>query len=283
MATKSIFAANAIIGATAGALDDIAYDSIKDEDLCIVIDAANLKSYFYAFDSSSGEDESSPDIIKPEDAGAEAGRWKLTTIQSSSESFMRTVLDASSIAEFLAALNLEYDHLWIPASAMVPTTTNGAESTSSEEWDNATNDNMRAYLGFDKTTDEYACFDLVMPSAWDRSTIKFKPYWTGGAGTATGETVCWVLQAAAVGNNEDLDTDQGTEQTSTDTLLDDDNDVLHIGPASSAITVANAPALGDLVHFKIYRDRSEDTADGDALLFGIMLEIKYTQSVSEWS
>jgi len=289
MSTKKIFAANALTGGAAGALDDIDHNSCTDEDLAVVIDSGNSKTYLFWFDDDNGGAESSPDIIEPDSAAAAGSnhRWVLCDNQSFTSSFMRTLVTTATTAAFLAALDLEYDHIWIGATAMTPTTTNGAESTSGEEWDNSTNDNMRAYLAFDKDTDEYACFDVVMPSAWDRGTIKFKPYYTGLTGVSSGETAVFALQGVALGNNEDLDADQGTAQTSSDTLLDDDSDKLHIGPASSAITIADESggstvALGDLVHFKLYRDVSADNAGGDLALFGIVIEIKYDQTVSAW-
>lgn len=279
---NNVFSFNKLTGGTAGCLDDLDHNNISDGDLAFgaEITADANKCYIYRFKDPDATVESSPDVIEPDSGGT--GCWKLLASQNANWDDMRTFLAATTLSEALAALSLQYDHIWIPATAMTPTTTSGGEQTSSEEWDDATNDNMRNYIAFDTGADEYACFDLVMPSAWDRSTIKFKPYWTGGTGCSSGETGCFALQGAAVGDNEDLDTNQGTAQTSTDTLQDDDNDKLHIGPASAAITIANSPALGDKIHFKIYRDVSGDNAAGDILLFGIVMEIKYTNEVSAW-
>ncbi len=56
-----------------------------------------------------------------------------------------------------------------------------------------------------------------------------------------------------------------------------DND-LHITDASSALTVSNTPALGNLVHFKLTRDYDYAGAgaamDVNAYVLGILIQYK---------
>jgi hypothetical protein len=92
--------------------------------------------------------------------------------------------------------------MWVPATAMVPTTTNGAAAGINEY---ATNDMMRAYYAFDDATEEFVCFDIVMPEGWNRGTIKAKFYWSSASGSSAGDTVEWEMGALAVGDDDALD------------------------------------------------------------------------------
>lgn len=150
--------------------------------------------------------------------------------------------------------------IWLPASAMVTPTTNGAVSGTT----NGTNVVYKT-LDFDQTTSESAQFQIAMPKSWNLGTLTFIAYWTASAGSGT---VTWSLAAGAVSNDDVLDTTFGTAVTVTDTLLATGD--LMVADESGAITVGGTPAVGDLVCFKILRDIS-DTLTGDAKLVGIKL------------
>lgn len=287
---NNAFGATKLTGGTAGALDDIIHTNITDGDLALVVDHADEKAYLLTYDSSSSETEAvdpTDDIIyvKPDSNGGN-GRWVGVALGAAKWDGLRAFLVSTTLSGALSGLALEYDHIWIPATAMTATSTAGATATSSEEWDDATNDIMRNYMEFGASADSFACFDLVMPSAWDRGDIKFKVYWTGSETSSSGEDAYFTLHGGAVGDNEDLDVavDSDADGYVNDTLQDDDTDKLHISPASGAITLAGTPALGDMVHFKLSRDISEETssAAGAVRVFGIMIQVKYTNEVSAW-
>lgn len=61
-------------------VDNIPYASIADGDLVIVINSSS-ELYFYRFDDDNGGTEDGTYIIKPDDAGAGAGRWVLISGQ----------------------------------------------------------------------------------------------------------------------------------------------------------------------------------------------------------
>lgn len=77
---NNIFPAVALIGGTDGALDKIDGDGLANGDGAIVITSSG--SYIYRLDSTSGEAESSPDIISP-DSNAGDKRWILTSVEDS--------------------------------------------------------------------------------------------------------------------------------------------------------------------------------------------------------
>lgn len=159
--------------------------------------------------------------------------------------------------------------VYIPATAMWPATTSGCAALAKTEL--GTNDVDIQTLDFDTSSDEFAQFALQMPGNWNAGTVTFIPHWTAASGSGT---VAWALSGRSYANDAALDQATGTAQTSTDTLITAND--LHIGPESSAITLAGTPAANEYVHFKIMRDVSADTLGVDAKLLGI--QIIYTAS-----
>ena len=164
--------------------------------------------------------------------------------------------------------------LWVPASAMVPTATNGATAGINEY---ATNDIIRAYYAFDATTEQFVGFEVVMPEGWNRSTVRAKFYWSSATGSTTGDTAEWEIGGIALSNADTLDTAIGTAITVSDATTADNGTDLQISAATAAITVGGTPALGDLVHYKVSRNVSgTDDMTEDAWLFGVLIQIAET-------
>jgi len=175
----------------------------------------------------------------------------------------------------------QYQSIFVPASAMTSTVTNGAAFSSKEF---ATNDINMDYLAFDTTTEEFAEFQFPMPENWDRSTIKAKFFWAPTDDTGdTAKTVEWEIAAGALSNADTIDAALGTAQVISDTELTGESATLHVSGATPAITVGGTPALGDLVHFKVSRNVSgTDDYGADALLFGCWIQFKVTNTVAVW-
>lgn len=155
--------------------------------------------------------------------------------------------------------------MYVPASAMYPKATNGAEEIT---YDSGSNDITIRALAFDTTSQEYAQFEQVMPKAWDRGTVTFVPYWTNTGGAST-QTVRWTLAGVAISNDDTLNAALGTAANSDDTWIAQND--LHVGPESAAITIGGTPAEADLVVFQVSRDVANDNMAGDAVLIGIMI------------
>ena len=181
-----------------------------------------------------------------------------------------TALAAAQLTGDIAAARLAANGLTqglttipILAAAMQPAATNGAAQAVLETGSNAV---LYRTLDFDTTTQEFAGFTIPMPKNWNDGTVTFQPIWTAASGSGT---VVWALQAVALSDDDAIDTAYGTEQTSTDTLLAAGD--VHIGPTSSAITIAGTPATDDMVFFRIKRVPGSDTLGVDARLIGIRL------------
>lgn len=154
--------------------------------------------------------------------------------------------------------------VWIPASAMIQRTTNGAAPGLTEA---VTNKVMLSTLDFDQSTIEYAQFSFRMPKSWDEGTVTAVFAWTSGV---TGNVI-WGIQGLALSDDDVIDTAFGTAVEVTDAVTAI-TDIMH-SAETSAMTIAGSPAAQDLVVFQVYRKASDggDTAAGDAKLIGVTL------------
>ena len=200
----------------------------------------------------------------------------LTALTSTSDDDLVVIVDdpsGSPVTKKMTVANLKTSlgsplgkqDLWIPASAMWARTTNGAGGLSKTE--TATNYVNYQTFDFDTTTQEFVQFSWSPPRNYNNGTVTFTPYWTAASGSGT---VVFSLKGVAISNDDPLEVAFGTEQTSTDTLITAVD--VHIGPRSSAITIAGTPADSDYIHFQIARNVADDTLGVDAKLLGIVLE-----------
>ncbi|MCL4712166.1 MAG: hypothetical protein KJZ73_13065 [Pseudorhodoplanes sp.] len=192
------------------------------------------------------------------------GRWPRIS------PFIRGLLasaDASVALTTLTAVGQGKHPIWVPATAMIARTTNGAADGSVET---TTNKVMIKTLNFDTSTQEFAQFAIHMPKSWNESTVTFQPVWSHPS-TTTNFGVVWAIEAVALSDDDAADAAFGTAQTSTD-IGGTTNDI-YIGPESSAITIGGTPAENDYVVFQVKRVPSDgsDTLAVDARLHGVKL------------
>lgn len=153
----------------------------------------------------------------------------------------------------------------VPASAMRGRITNGATLKIAET---ATNKNMLSSMEFvDGAAQIFAQFEVMMPKSWDLGAVSFQPVWSGPSAGG----VVFGLQGVAIGDGDALDVAFGTAQVSVDSWIS--ATVQHTGPASSPITVAGPPAIGDRVQFQVYRDpaHASDTIAGTVSLIALVV------------
>tara|TARA_B100000287_G_scaffold405832_2_gene429754 strand:+ start:897 stop:2114 length:1218 start_codon:yes stop_codon:yes gene_type:complete len=157
--------------------------------------------------------------------------------------------------------------IWVPASAMYGSTTNGADAQQVET--TATRPDLKV-LDYDASTAEYAQFAIAMPKSWNLGTVTFQYFWAP-SNTNTGNCIMG-LQGVSVSNDDTADIAFGTAQEVTDAGGGAVEDVL-VSSVSSAMTIAGTPADDDLTFFQLYRDAADgsDTFTGDARLMGIKL------------
>jgi hypothetical protein len=142
--------------------------------------------------------------------------------------------------------------MWVPAAAMYPNTTNGADGPNQVEL-TAGQPEVKS-LDFAEDADDFAQFSVAMPKSWNEGTLTYQPYWSV-TGSDVG-TVQWGLQAVAISDDEDIDSAFGTAVLTTAKAASGTADDLMISAESGAMTVGGSPAAGDNVFFQIYRDVS---------------------------
>lgn len=160
--------------------------------------------------------------------------------------------------------------IWIPATAMIPRTTNGATIGTVET---TTNKVMIKTLDHDASTIEYDQFAVRMPKSWNRGTVTAVFEWSHPS-TTTNFKVSWGIQAVAISDGGALEAAFGTAIYANDT--GGTTDYAYASPETAAITIAGSPAAEDLVIFQVLRkadDATNDTLAVDARLHGVTLYI----------
>lgn len=117
-------------------------------------------------------------------------------------------------------------------------------------------------LNFHQSTQQHVQFAIPLPKRWNRGTITARFRWSHAA-TTTNFGVMWAIQAVAVGDNEAINQAYGTAVTVTDT--GGTTNRLYVSDETAAFTVANTPADGDTIFFRVYR-KAADAADTLAIV-----------------
>jgi cytoskeletal protein CcmA (bactofilin family) len=155
--------------------------------------------------------------------------------------------------------------IYVPATAMYPSTTNGCATLAQVETTALRPDLMA--LDFATGADEFAQFSIAFPKSWNEGTVTFQPYWTV-TGTNTG-TVAWGLSGIAVSSDDSINTAFGTTVVCTALAHSGTSNDLMMSVESGAVTIAGSPAAEDMCFFQVSRDVSADAQSGDARLLGI--------------
>lgn len=193
-----------------------------------------------------------------------SGTASLATFTSVGRSIVDDATTAAVLAT-IAARGQGKETIWLPASAFVSRTTNGAAAATTEL---ATNDIMSVTYDFDTTTEEGIQTMIALPKSWNAGTVTFQVFWTAASGSGG---VAWDLEAVSFANDDAMDTAVGTAVTVTDTLITAND--MHVTSESSAVTIAGSPAADEVQVFQITRQvgHASDTMGVDARLIGIKL------------
>lgn len=196
-----------------------------------------------------------------------------TTIKNSAGTTLNTIVgpftnSTNLISDTDSTNSLGKQTIFIPASAMTPTASNGCSTLATVET-TAGRPDMNV-LDFDATADEHAQFQVAFPKSWNEGVVSFKAYWTVSSAVTTG--VAWGLQGVAVSDNDTIDVAYGTPVVVTDDALNTTED-LCVTDESSPLLIAGNPAAEDMVFFRVFRDVSDTNDDmtQDARLIGIKL------------
>ena len=157
--------------------------------------------------------------------------------------------------------------MWVPASAMYPATTGGADPQQVET--TSGRPDMKV-IDFDASTEEHAQFSVAFPKSWNEGTVTFQVYW---APSNTNTGVCiFKLAGVACGDSDTIDVAYGTEVELNDAGIGTVEDQ-QVSAESGAVTIAGSPAVNQLTYFEFSRhaDGDDDTFTGDARVLGIKI------------
>ena len=156
--------------------------------------------------------------------------------------------------------------MWVPATAMYASTTNGAEATQTEL--TAGYPELKTF-DFDTSTAESVQFNVSFPKSWDFSTaVTFQTFWSASA-TDTG-TGGFTLAGCSVASDVDYDLAFGTPVANTALAASGTQDDLMVNVVSGDVTIASAAADTNTI-FRLVRDTGTDTNTGDLRLVGIKI------------
>lgn len=165
--------------------------------------------------------------------------------------------------------NVSTQTMWVPANAMIPTSTNGAGFGTTET---SINKIMLKTLDFDSLVVEHAQFSVRMPKGWNPSPMSVEFTWSA---PATG-TVVWGIKAVAHSDGDTIDVAFGSSVFGTDANSSISN--VYTIAATSSVSISNNPIVSDLITFDVYRNvtNPSDTIATDVRLHGVT--IKYLTS-----
>jgi len=157
------------------------------------------------------------------------------------------------------------ESIWVPASAMYPSTTNGCSDIAQVET-TALRPDLKV-LDFAAAADDFAQFAIAFPKSWNEGTVTYQPFWTV-TGTNTG-TMVWQLGGIAVSSDDTINTAFGTLVATTALAHSGTSNDLMVSAESGAVTIAGSPAANDLCFFQINNDASASGQTGAARLLGV--------------
>jgi hypothetical protein len=156
--------------------------------------------------------------------------------------------------------------IWVPASAMYASSTNGADAEQVET--TATRPDMKVF-DFDASTDQFTQFTVGFPKSWNEGTVTYQVYWAPST-TNTGDCIFRLAGISRV-DNESIDTAFGSFTDVTDAGIGTVEDQ-QVSAESGAVTLTT-PAADALTYFQFARRGSNgaDTFTGEARVLGIKL------------
>ena len=144
--------------------------------------------------------------------------------------------------------------IYVPATAMYPTTTSGCAALTQVEG-TAGRPELKC-LDFDPSSDENAQFTVAFPKSWNESTITFRAFFTV-TGTNSG-TVSWALSGVATADNDAIDSAFGTAVAPTAKAHSTTSGDINVTAESGTVTIAGSPSTDEMVFFNIKRDVDSD-------------------------
>lgn len=159
--------------------------------------------------------------------------------------------------------------IWVPASAMQPTTTGGCDPLAQVE--STLYRPEIVSLNFPDGSLSSAQFSVAFPKAWNAGTLTFRAYWSADSTSTDG--VSFAMQSAAVNDNIAISQVYPSALILTDAHCGNTLK-LNISGESTAVTVGGDTIADDsLIYFRLDRHfhLASDTLAAACRLHGIKL------------
>ena len=156
--------------------------------------------------------------------------------------------------------------IWVPSSAMTPTTTAGCSALTQVEL--TAGQPELQILDFAADADDHAQFTVAFPKSWNEGTVTFQPFWTV-TGTNTG-TAVWELTGLSANDNYAIDTGYpAVAATGAKAHSGTSNDI-NVSAESGALAITNASA-DSVTYFKLNLKTASSSQTGVVRLIGLKL------------
>ena len=156
--------------------------------------------------------------------------------------------------------------IWVPSSAMTPTTTAGCSALTQVEM-TAGRPELQV-LDFAADADDNAQFTVAFPKSWNEGTVTFQPFWTV-TGTNTG-TAVWNLTGISVDDNYAINSGYPSIAATGAKAHSGTSNDLNTSPESGALTITNA-SVDSVTYFRLSLDTSSSSQTGTVRLIGLKL------------
>jgi len=156
--------------------------------------------------------------------------------------------------------------IWVPSSAMTPTTTAGCSALTQVEM-TAGRPELQV-LDFAADADDNAQFTVAFPKSWNEGTVTFQPFWTV-TGTNTG-TAVWELTGLSANDNYAINTGYPTVAATGAKAHSGTSNDLNVNAESGALTITNA-SVDSVTYFKLNLKTASSSQTGTVRLIGLKL------------
>ena len=156
--------------------------------------------------------------------------------------------------------------IWVPSSAMTPTTSAGCSALTQVEM-TAGRPELQV-LDFAADADDHAQFTVAFPKSWNEGTVTFQPFWTV-TGTNTG-TAVWELTGLSANDSYVIDSGYPAVAATGAKAHSGTSNDLNVSAESGALTITNA-SVDSVTFFRLNLKVAASSQSGVVRLIGLKM------------
>ena len=156
--------------------------------------------------------------------------------------------------------------IWVPSSAMTPTTSAGCSALTQVEM-TAGRPELQV-LDFAADADDHAQFTVAFPKSWNEGTVTFQPFWTV-TGTNAG-TAVWELTGISANDNYAINSGYPAVAATGAKAHSGTSNDLNVSAESGALTITNA-SVDSVTFFRLNLKVAASSQSGVVRLIGLKM------------